>query len=143
MTPEDRQRHHATLKQLISDTPHGGPDKILPDRTALPTADLYAYEHATYKQGVKGLRSYFRDVIGHDHEKAAAFYGALLPIKFGPTEGYSWAGMFYDVVSRAAQDVLGVSVALFNPAQREVARHEYEQANGDWAESLDTQLRSL
>lgn len=141
MSLQRRQQHRDTLVELIIDTPHGGSETSLPDKYALTTRELYAYEHAATTQNAKGVKGYIRD-LADQHDQYAAFRDALDLVPDSPV--IKGGGLYYDIVSAAARRVLGLTqVSVFSSHQRTVAEHEYAESGESWAGPLRNALSQL
>lgn len=142
MDAETRQSRKEDLINLIIATPHGGPDKRLPERLALSTRELYAYEKAADTQGVKGIVAYFSRLIPRDEAKKLRFMAVLKKIPIDPTDPSS-AGQFFEITSKAANRLFDAGIAEFTPAQRQVAEAEYGASGATWADGLRRELEEL
>lgn len=145
MDKEERAKHQHVVEQIFIETPHDA-SKSLPDRAALKSGELYAFEHVADTQNVKGITAFFRDKIPEKHPKRAAFLLAVRDVKDSPPTPpnkppMAWGGLFYDIVSRAANTIFDLKVSVFSDDQKRVARHE---ASGQtWPDPLAKTLDEL
>ncbi len=144
MSEEERELHHKDIEQIFIETPHDATKK-LPDRAALKSSEVYAYEHVADTQNVKGVTGYFRDKIPDENPKKGAFVLALRDIKDSPAVDpkqppKSWAGLFYDMVSQSANAIFGLGVPEFSAEQKQVAKEEASASGAPWVETLKKAL---
>lgn len=145
MSAEDRGKHQHVVEQIFIETPHDA-TKALPDRAALKSGELYAFEHVADTQNVKGVTAFFRDKIPERHPKRSAFLLAVRDVKDSPVTPpdkppMAWGGLFYDIVSRAANRIFDVKASVFSADQTRVAEHE---ATGQtWPGPLAQALKEL
>lgn len=148
MDPKEREQHQGVVEAIFIETPHDA-NKKLPDRAALKSGELYAYEHVSDTQNVKGIIAYFRDKIPEDHPKRKAFMLALGQVTDSPAQTspdkppLSWAGKFYDLVSRSANTIFGLKLSEFSGSQTAVAEYEYSQLKQSWAGPLALKLEEV
>jgi hypothetical protein len=147
MNKEARESNQSVVEEIFNSTPHDA-DAKLPDRNALKTGELYAYEQIADRQNVKGITAYFKDTIPDEHAKKKAFLLALRDVKDSPERKpgeppLSWAGKFYDIVSKEAKQIFGLKVSELTGDQRLVAEHEYSALTQSWAGALLQSLENV